>query len=170
MVTTGTRTRADIGPLAREIASAGALAGVAGGAAMVFYMMLYSEFWGAGFWLPLRLLAATFFGVDALIGGAGVIIAGLLIQLAVSAALGILYALIPRATTTSFHALLGGIGYGVLVLLVGTFMILPAANPVLRARVALTPMAWFLAHAIFGALMGGVVMPLRRRFGAAPLV
>ena len=170
MVTTRTRTRADFGPLAREIASSGALAGLAGGVMMVFYLMLYSDFWGAGFGLPLRLFGATFFGVDALIGGVGVMLVGLLLHLVVSAALGILYALIPRPTTTTFHSLLGGIGFGVAVLIVSTFLVLPAADPVLRARVALTPMAWFLSHAIYGALMGGLVMPLRRRFGAAPLV
>src|SRR5215468_7027474 len=104
---------------------------------MAFYLMLYSEFWGAGFLLPLRLFATTFFGVDALIGGTGTILAGLAIHLAVSAMLGILYALIPRATTTTFHALLGGIGFGVAVLLVSTFLVLPVACPVLRTRVAL---------------------------------
>ena len=164
MVMTRTRTRPHAGVLFREIASAGALAGLAGGAAMVLYLMLYSEFWGAGFFLPLRLFGATFFGVDALIGGTGVILAGLAIHLAISAALGILYALIPRPTTTSFHALLGGIGFGVAVLLVSTLLVLPVADPVLRARVALTPMAWFLGHVIYGALTGGLVMPLRRRF------
>ena len=170
MVTTRTRTRADIGPLAREVASSGALAGLAGGLAMAFYLMLYSEFWGAGIGLPLRLIAATFFGVDALIGGAGVVLVGLVLHLAVAVVLGILYALIPRPTTTTFHSLLGGIGFGVAVLIVSTFLVLPAADPVLRARVSLTPMAWFLSHAIYGALMGALVMPLRRRFGAAPLV
>ena len=168
MVTT--RTRAQIAPLAREFAASGALAGLAGGVVMMFYLMLYSAFWGAGFLLPLRLVAATFFGVGALIGGPGVVIAGAIIHLAIAAALGILYSLIPRATTTTFHSLLGGIGFGVVVMLVSTLIVLPSADPVLRARVALTPLAWFLGHALFGALMGGLMMPLRRHFAGPPLV
>ena len=167
---TRAQTRQQFGALAREVGAAGVLAGLAGGLAMVFYLMLYSDFWGAGFLLPLRLFAATFFGVDSLIGGPGVVVAGLLLHLAVSAVLGVVYALIPRRTTTTFHALLGGIGFGVAVLLISTFLVLPAADPVLRARVSLFPMAWFLSHVIFGALTGGLVMPLRRKSTHAPLV
>src|SRR5215471_21334828 len=98
---TRVQTRQQIGALAREVGVAGALAGLAGGLAMAFYLMLYSEFWGAGFLLPLRLFAATFFGVDGLIGGTGVVLIGLLLHLGISIVLGVVYALFPRRSTTT---------------------------------------------------------------------
>src|SRR5215470_6589014 len=169
-MTTRAQIRQQVGPLVREVGAAGAKAGLAGGVAMAFYLMLYAEFWGAGFLLPLRLIAATFFGVDGLIGGTGVVLIGLLLHLGISIVLGVVYALFPRRTTTTFHAMLGGIGFGVVVLLISTFLVLPAADPVLRARVSLFPMAWFLSHVIYGALTGGLVMPLRRKSTHVPLV
>jgi hypothetical protein len=145
----------------------GVTAGVIAGLGMAVVTMLYTSFAGLGALLPLRMIAATFFGVDALVGGAGVLAAGLVFHLVISAFFGLLFAALtvrPKSTPVAFF---GGLAYGIGIWALMTFLVLPFVNPVMAQRVALMFTPWLLAHAVYGGLL--VLTPLLRvRFGYAP--
>jgi len=138
-------------PVPREtIWRGGPVTGVIAGVIMAFVAMLTTAAQGLGFWLVPKMIAATFLGVDALVGGAGAIILGVIIHLIVSALFGLLFAfLTPRIISASSDFGLGII-YGVIIWAVMTFIILPIGNEVMRDRVALMPFAWFVQHLVFG--------------------
>lgn len=137
-----------------RIVGAGIVAGIMGGIAMAALTMMYTAGIGVGFWTPLRLMAATTSGVDALIGGGGTLFWGLMIHMMASIGFGIiLAAVLPRRAGAGAGF---GIGllYGVVVWAVMTFIGLPIVNTTMQARVALMPGWWFFAHLVFGGVAG----------------
>src|SRR5262249_54108918 len=91
--TSTTARRAPASRLAWEAGSAGALGGILAGIAMAVFLMAYAGVTGAGVGLPVRLIAATPYGVDALVRSPGMLLVGVLIHVAVSAFWGLLFAL-----------------------------------------------------------------------------
>ncbi|MGH9418064.1 MAG: hypothetical protein ACRD01_15695, partial [Terriglobales bacterium] len=73
------------------VVGGGAVAGVIAGAVMLLAGMGLAAGMGAGATLPVRGIAAALSGVMALVGGLGTLIEGWLVQLAVSAVLGLIY-------------------------------------------------------------------------------
>lgn len=138
-------------PVPREsIWRGGPVAGIIAGIIMAIVSMLITAAMGMGFWLVPKMIAATFLGVDALVGGAGAVILGVIVHLIVSAILGLIFAfLTPRIISASSDFGLG-IVFGVVVWAVMTFIVLPLINDVMRDRVALMPFAWFIEHLVFG--------------------
>src|SRR5690606_19864939 len=76
-----------------QSAEAGALAGLISGAVMALLMMTRSLTQNGDFWLPMNLIAAVFYGPDAMLGGTATFV-GILIHFAVSAGWGLLFGLI----------------------------------------------------------------------------
>ena len=147
---------------------AGALAGLSGGMLLGLWQILQSVAFGQGFWLPLKLIAGVFLGVDSLLAGPGAILLGIVIHVFASVALGVGFALILKRDTLPSSALLWGLAYGVAVWVIMTYLVL-WADPTMRARVLLTPRGWFWAHLLFG--LGVSSAPaLRRRLFAEPTV
>src|SRR5687767_8261606 len=72
---------------AAKLASS-AVAGFVAGLVIAACMMARSGILGLGFWLPVQTIAATFFGVDALIGGLGSVLLGLIAHVVMSLFLG----------------------------------------------------------------------------------
>ncbi len=72
---------------------AGLVAGMLAGMAMGLVAMLRATAAGLGFWLPMKLIAALFWNVEALIGAAGVVFVGM-IHLAMAGGLGALFGLV----------------------------------------------------------------------------
>jgi hypothetical protein len=139
----------------KRAVAAGALAGLLGGLVMILAGMLRSDAAGAGFWLPPRNVAAVWYGVEALIAGAGAILVGLLTHLTVSAAWGGLFGVAAGRDSSIWIALSMGIAYGIGVLLVMTLGILPWLNETMAARVAIQPLwFWIGVHLIFGGTVG----------------
>lgn len=129
----------------------GALTGITAGLIMALIAMIFGYVMGMDFWLLPKMIAATFLGADALTGGVGSVILGLIVHLVVAAAYGILFAfLTPRITSPSSDFGLG-IAYGVIIWAVMTFIVLPLFNDLMRERVALIPFTWFINHLVFGA-------------------
>ena len=62
-------------------------------------------------------------------------------------------------------ALMAGAAFGVAIWAVMTFGGLPILDPMMRERVAMMPVAWFIAHVAFGMGVGSAP-GLRRRFAA----
>ena len=155
-------------PLAREVIQAGALGGLIGGVAMALLATIYDAIAGVGFWMPIRAIAATVLGHDASTG-AGPVLLGLVIHLAVSIAWGIFFAAItPRELPPAASIAFGTFG-GLTILVVMSLVVLPLINPIARARLmwgsyprSLPVLVAFVIHLLYG--FGLALVPgLRRR-------
>lgn len=142
----------------------GVMAGLIGGCFVALWSMASAASAGYGFMFPFNLLGATLEGPQALIGGTGVVLWGLSVHLAVSVILGILYAFMVRPEVQNITSLFGGIVYGMAILAVMSYAVLPWANPVLHQRIWMMPTSWFFTHALFGLGVASVPM-LERRLG-----
>ena len=146
---------------AKEIAGAGAAAGIIGGMLMAMAMMIATAAGGMGFLAPLRLIAATFFGQDAMTG-AGPLVVGLMVHMMNSIVFGLIFAALAGRRLPPLQAVMAGVAFGIAIWAAMTFMGLPLVNPMMRERVAMMPVPWFVAHVAFG--MGlGTAPGLRRR-------
>jgi hypothetical protein len=152
----------------REILGAGLIIGVFAGILAGFFFLLYSSFIGSGFGLPVRMVAAGLLGVDALIGGTGTLVLGVLLHLVISIAWGTLYAGLVGRQTTLFHAVLGGLGFGIFVMAAMALVVAPALDHTFAVRIPLMLRGFIVAHLLYGALLG-LSAPLRRwRLFAVP--
>jgi uncharacterized membrane protein YagU involved in acid resistance len=130
--------------------AAGILAGTIGGILMIGFMMGYAHVMGAGLTTPLKALGAFVYGVEALVVGPDAMLAGALIQLGFSILLGILFVLFISRGTSTLAALCAGIIVGIAIWFVMDLFVLPYENPTMAARVALMPLAYFIAHILYG--------------------
>jgi hypothetical protein len=138
----------------RALAIAGAEAGLISGLVMILSMMVYTAAIGEGFLFPAKEIAATFMGVEAIIGGVGTVLLGLAIHLAVSAAWGAAFSLMLAPNSSTGSAIGWGIAYAVGIWLVMTYVALPFFDPVMSDRVALYSGWWFALHLVYGAVLG----------------
>lgn len=150
---------------AKEIIGAGLVAGIIGGMLMAMIMMMATAAGGMGFLAPLRLIAATFYGKDAMAGG-GPLLVGLMVHMMNSMVFGVIFAWLAGRERAPLPALMAGVAFGVAIWAVMTFGGLPMLNPMMRERVAMMPLAWFVAHVAFGMGLGSG--PGLRRRSAAP--
>jgi hypothetical protein len=141
---------------AARIASS-AVAGFVAGLVMAAAAMIRSGILGLGFWLPVQNIAAAFLGVDALIGGAGSVVLGLIAHVVMSLLLGGLFGA-AISSNASRGVIVGlGFGYGILVWAAMTFLFLPIVDVVMLERVMMGPVWWLLLHLIYGLVLGLVV-------------
>ena len=47
-----------------------------------------------------------------------------------------------------------GVGYGIVVMLVMTFLVVPWANPTMSARIPMMMFAWVIGHILYGMCLG----------------
>jgi uncharacterized membrane protein YagU involved in acid resistance len=134
--------------------AAGIAAGLLGAILMMGFMMTYSSFTGAGATMPLKALGALLYGVEALVAGSIAMLAGAGIQLGFSIVLGILFALFTSRRTSIVAALFAGITVGVVIWGAMELFVLPSMNPTMAARMALMPLAYFIAHLLYGIGLG----------------
>jgi hypothetical protein len=151
----------------RSVLGAGALAGTAGGALMMLWLVLVTVAAGADAKMMPKAFAGAIYGVEALVGGAGAIGAGLLLHIAVSVLLGVMFAaLTPRSGSHAFALLAGGLA-GIFLWAASTYVGVPILNPTLEVRILLLPWAWLVAHVLFG--LGLALTPgLKRRIARTP--
>ncbi len=139
----------------RDAIAAGALAGLLGGVVMALAMMIRADAIGTGFWLPMRSIAATWYGVDALIAGAGAVAIGIATHLAVSAGWGALFGFASGEERSTGVSFLIGVAYALGIWGVMTYLALPWFNGTFEARLALQPFwFWFGLHLLFGGTLG----------------
>ena len=134
--------------------AAGIVAGILGGILMMGFMMTYSSVTGAGVTMPLKALGAFVYGVEALVAGPMAMLAGAVIQLGFSIVLGILFALFISRRTSTIAALFAGIVVGIVIWVAMDLFVLPYTNPTMAARIALMPLAYFIAHLLYGVGLG----------------
>lgn len=149
---------------AKEMVTGGVVAGIIGGMLMAMVMMMATAAGGMGFLTPLRLIAATFYGKDAMTGG-GPLIVGLVMHMMNAMVFGVIFAWIAGRRLPAMQALMAGVAFGVAIWAVVTFGGLPMLNPMMRERVAMMAVAWFMAHVAFGIGVGSAPR-LRRRLAA----
>jgi uncharacterized membrane protein YagU involved in acid resistance len=133
---------------------AGIADGILSAILMMGFMMAYSNAIGEGMTMPLKALGALVYGVEALVAGSMAMLAGAGIQLGFSIVLGILFALCMSRRTSIFAALFAGLAIGIVIWVVMDLVVLPYMNPTMAARIALMPMAYFVAHLLFGIGLG----------------
>ena len=136
-------------PASARIA-AGIAAGALGGILLIGCMMIYASVTDAGATMPLKALGALVYGVEALVAGPTAMLVGVLIQLAISIVIGILFALCMSRETSTVAALFAGIVVGIALWAAMDLFVLPQANPTMAARIALMPLGYFVAHVAFG--------------------
>jgi uncharacterized membrane protein YagU involved in acid resistance len=140
-------------PWGRRFA-AGIADGILSAILMMGFMMAYSSATGAGVTMPLKALGALVYGVEALVAGSMAMLAGAGIQLGFSIVLGILFALCMSRRTSIVAALFAGIAVGIVVWVTMELVVLPYMDPTMAARIALMPMAYFVAHLLYGIGLG----------------
>src|SRR5258707_3129648 len=149
---------ARVDPADRVSWSSRLLAGIADGilsaVLMMGFMMAYSSAIGAGVTMPLKALGALVYGVEALVAGSTAMLAGAGIQLGFSIVLGILFALCTSRRTSIVAEMFVGIVVGIVIWVAMELVVLPYMNPTMAARIALMPLAYFIAHMLFGIGLG----------------
>jgi uncharacterized membrane protein YagU involved in acid resistance len=134
--------------------AAGIADGILSAILMMGFMMAYSSVTGAGMTMPLKALGALVYGVEALVVGSMAMLAGAGIQLGCSIVLGILFALFTSRRTSIVAALFAGIAVGIVIWVAMDLLVLPSMNPTMEARIALMPLAYFIAHLLYGIGLG----------------
>jgi uncharacterized membrane protein YagU involved in acid resistance len=133
---------------------AGIADGILSAILMMGFMMAYSNAIGEGVTMPLKALGALVYGVEALVAGSMAMLAGAGIQLGFSIVLGVLFALCMSRRTSIIAALFAGIAVGIVIWVVMDLVVLPYMDPTMAARIALMPLAYFIAHLLFGIGLG----------------
>jgi uncharacterized membrane protein YagU involved in acid resistance len=135
--------------------AAGIADGILSAILMMGFMMAYSSVTGAGLTTPLKLLGgALVYGVEALVAGSVAMLAGAGIQLGFSIVLGILFALCTSRRPSVAAEMFAGIADGIVIWVAMELVVLPYMNPTMAARIALMPLAYFIAHLLFGIGLG----------------
>jgi RNA polymerase sigma-70 factor (ECF subfamily) len=152
----------------------GAIAGLAGGLAMMVAGLLLSLVRGQSIWLPLRCIAALVLGTTAMTDTGfrmAPVAVGMAIHLLTAVMLGILFRLvcqrIGHPPTRAGVPLLVGLAYGLLLWLIAIVCIVPRLDTWL-AEIA--PLTFFLQHLVYGSVLGLTCTPTADRGNAAWLV
>lgn len=132
----------------------GAVVGALAGVAMAGWAMTTSLIAGNGFLKPVQLIAATFFGEEALTLTLVVFVSGLLLHMATSMVLGAMIGPVLSRSMPLWVSGLVGILWGIVAWAAFTFAIMPQGNVVMHKATDQTPVTWFLGHVIFGAVLG----------------
>ncbi len=140
----------------------GALAGLIAGMVMAMLMMVVTGLNGMGFLAPLYAIAATFNPSWAMTKGfdAAPILVGLMLHMMNSAIFGAIFALLarwlyPRALTLPLAAMAGMV-WGLLLLVVNQFVILPAVDKPMATATNGIFGWWLLGHLMYGIVLGMV--------------
>ncbi|MEW5916105.1 MAG: hypothetical protein AB1762_06855 [Gemmatimonadota bacterium] len=140
----------------------GGIAGIVGGALLMSFAIGTSVMNGGDILSPFRLAGATFIGPAAMNGGTAIILYGALVYLVTSIVWGILFAAILPRDASPGSAFVAGLVYGLVVMLIMSYAVLPLVNPVMRSAVEGTT-SFTMEHLIYGGSLALVPM-LRRRF------
>jgi hypothetical protein len=159
MSTTSPTVRPAVSPLPDIVGLGGAVAGLGGGLAMAIAGAIISASLDGDIWVEAKQIATVVYGpsVAAAPGfAAGPVIVGTLLHLIVAALFGTLFGIVTRRVlhlTSDFGTpLMAGLIYGMLIWLVGYFIVLPLINPLLRNG-TYAP-SFIVQHLVYGAVTG----------------
>lgn len=144
-------------PADHEVA-AGAVAGVVAGGAMGAVALLASD---QGSFFPLRLVAASFLGHEALDPvSVGPVLLGLLLGALASVAQALVFTSILPRGLGALASIAAGLAFGAGAWAISWFVMVRLVDPVLFA--AGEPVDALLLNLLFGAVLGLLLPPLRR--------
>lgn len=135
---------------AKSIWLGGAISGIVSGIAMAMVGMVTTYFLGMGLWLPVKLIAATVLGENALTSSASAILLGMAIHIMMSAILGVIFAFLTVKIKKMQVIMLWGVAFGIAVWAVMTYLVLPIVDPVMKIHLTQIPTSWFINHVFFG--------------------
>jgi len=139
---------------APTVVGSGVTAGIIAGIVMLVWAMATSVVSGLGVWIMPQMIAGMFYGPLTFVRGATTVLAGTLIHLVVSGALGVLFALmVGWRPAREGQMIAWGVAYGLAIWLVRSFGVLPLLNPTMSARVALVPVDWLFQHFLYGVVL-----------------
>ncbi len=134
-----------------------AIAGMLAGATMAMFAMIVAWLADDGFWAPPRAITAVFFGEEYLGRGfAGSVVAGAGIHMVLSAAFGMVYAVLLGVIAPRLPLLVqlaGGVVWGLVLWALNTFAIAPALPGGELFTEAMPAWAWFVGHLLFGMVL-----------------
>jgi len=143
----------------------GGLAGLLGGILMAIAATIYAGVNGSGAWMPMQMVAATFYGPMAFVAGGDVIAIGWITHLATASAYGMFFAALTARTRSLVVSFVLGILYGIVLWAFMTYVILQVFDRTMAARVPMMNLWWFFLHWIYGGLLGLFTPPLRATLG-----
>lgn len=135
------------------VVACGSAMGLLAGTVMGLAAMIHAGTVGLDPFGPVRQVAAVWYGIDALIGGEGIVGMGVITHLVVSMVLGVVFAAYGPRRGGAAVTVVGGLAYGTLVWAVFSWVLLPLVDPIMHERVRLFPSAWYVLHLVFGALL-----------------
>ncbi|HUY75692.1 MAG TPA: DUF6789 family protein [Ktedonobacterales bacterium] len=138
----------------------GAIAGLVGGIIMAMFMMIVTALTGMGFLAPLYGIAATFNPSWAMTKGFDLapILVGLMLHMVNAAVFGLIFTvlarrLFPRALTLP-AAVVTGMVWGLIVLVVNQFAVLPLVDTPLATATGSIFGWWLVGHLMYGVVLG----------------
>jgi hypothetical protein len=132
----------------------GMSAGVVAGLLTSIVMMAFLYFEGQGFWTLLSTISVGWFGPRALQGGSFVLLAGELTLLVYALIWGACYGWLVGQGARPFAArLMVGLLVSLVAWTVTTYLVIPAANPMLGNLAESGPLSWFAGFFVFGAFL-----------------
>lgn len=138
----------------KAVVGGGVIAGLISGFFMILVAMIYTAIIDAGFWTPLNLIAATWYGPEAVQGGAWVGITGAITHLVVASIWGVVFASLTPRIQSAGKAFGWGLLYGIAVWAVMSFIFLPLVNPTMSQATANMSGWWFFFHLVYGGSLG----------------
>jgi hypothetical protein len=146
-----------------SLAVAGAIAGIVAGMVMAMYAMIASAtFLGQGFFTPLYGIASPLVGSEAMMismkqgffFALGPALVGLVVHMMWSAFYGIVFGLIvSRLQLAGIAAVVGGMVYGIMVMIVMSFVVLPIVGTGAMPAMIGWP-SFIVEHLMFGLVFG----------------
>jgi hypothetical protein len=113
-------------------------------------------------WLPMKLVAGTWGGVDVLVGGGATIAVGLATHLGVATGWGVLFGLLTARLRHWMLTIIAGFLYSGVVWIVMTWGFVPWLNPTMAARINVQPYWWWwVLHIIYGGILGIIFAAMR---------
>ena len=129
-------------------------AGLIAAIVMAVFAMIVAASRGPGFFAPMKLISAVVLGQRAMTIGAGAVVLGIAIHLAMGALLGALFAAVVFSRPSWLATVALALIYSTGVYLVMSILILPWGNPVMLHHISLS---WFLLyHLAFGLTLGAL--------------
>ncbi|MBI4308100.1 MAG: hypothetical protein HY684_04775 [Chloroflexi bacterium] len=128
----------------------GVVAGLIAGMVMAIVVMMVTAFSGMGLFAGPEMIGQTLLRGQS---GAGVTVVGLMVHMMNSAIFGIIWGLIWRGIAKAGGtAVIGGVVYGLVIWLVMTYAVLPILSSPVPGPIL--PVAWAMAHLMFGLVLG----------------
>jgi hypothetical protein len=153
----------------------GVIGGLIGSIAMAMVMMVVTAVKGMGLFKPLYLIAATFHQPWAMQTGfaLGPALVGVMLHMMLSIIFGLVFvvglAMVARSAVGSSQWIIAGMAWGVIVLLVNQYIVLPIVDPAMATATSGLLFWWVVAHLMFGLVLGAVAATSATTSSLAPI-